>query len=105
LLFLFLKSGLIIDTESRKLKKYIGLFLIKKGEWEDIQSILNLEILKVRKAQSMNVLTIRRTETKEVYKLILVLPNKRIELMAGEKESIINTSKEISESLQTTVLN
>ena len=52
----------------------------------------------------MNVLSIRRTETKEVYKLILVLPNKNIDLMEGEKEYIINTSKEISQSLQTTVL-
>ncbi|MGZ2371441.1 hypothetical protein ACXR6G_16800 [Ancylomarina sp. YFZ004] len=105
LLFLFLKSGLIIDTDTRRLKKYIGLFMIKKGEWEDIKSIRNLEILRVRKSQNMNVLSIRRTETKEVYRLILILPNKSIELMEGEKEYIINTSKEISHSLQTTVLN
>lgn len=104
MLFLFLKSGLIIDTDTRRLKKYIGLFLIKKGEQIDIKSIRNLEILKVRKSQSMHVLSIRRTETKDVYKLFLVLPNKSIELMAGEKEYIINTSKEISLSLQTTVL-
>ena len=104
LLFLFLKSGLIIDAGTRRLKKYIGLFFIKKGEWEDIKLIHHLEILKVRKSQSMNVLSIRRTETKDVYKLILVLPNKSIELMAGEKEFIIKTSKEISLSLQTTVL-
>ncbi|MCZ4695994.1 hypothetical protein DWB61_14855 [Ancylomarina euxinus] len=105
LLFLFLKSGLIIDTDSRRLKKYIGLFLIKKGEWENIELILYLEILRVIRSQRMNVLSIRRAETKDVYKLILVLPNKSIELMVGEKESIINTSKEISLSLQTTVLN
>ena len=103
-LFLFLNSGLIIDSDTRRIKKYTGLFLIKIGEWDDIKSILNLQIIKVKKTQSMHVLSIRRTETKEVYKLILILPDKHIELMAGEKAYIFNTSKEISDLLQTKVL-
>lgn len=103
-LFLFIKSGLVIDTDTRRIKKYTGLFLIKIGDWEDIDSILNVQIIRVIKAQSMHVLSIRRMETKEGYKMMLVLPHKRIELMAGEKEYIINASKEISELLKTKVL-
>lgn len=104
-LCLFIKSGLIIDTDNKRLKKYIGVFSIRKGDWINIRTLTNLQIIKVTKTQSMNVLSINRTETKDVYKLILVLPNKNIELMAGEKASIINTSKDISLLLQTTVLN
>lgn len=105
LLCLFIKSGIIIDTDNKKLKKYIGIFTIRKGKWENISTLNNLQIIKVRETQSMNVLSINRTETKDVYKLILVLPNKNIELMSGENNYIINTAKKISLSLQTTVIN
>lgn len=103
LLFLFLKSGIIIDTDNRRLKKYIGIFAIRKGKWESIKSVINLQVIKTRETQSMNVLSISRAETKDVYKLFLVLPEKEIELMAGEKDYILNRAEKISSSLQTTV--
>lgn len=104
ILCLFIKSGLIIDTDNKRLKKYIGFFTIKRGKWEDINTIINIQILKTKASQSMNVLSINRIETKDLYKLILVLPNKKIELMSGKKEDIIKISKEMSHSLQTEVL-
>ena len=105
LLFLFIKSGIIIDTDNRRLKKYIGFFAIKKGEWESIKSIINLQIIKTRETQNMSVLSISRTETNDVYKLFLTLPNRNIELMSGEKDYILNKAEKISSSLQVSVKN
>ena len=105
LLFLFIKSGIIIDTDNRRLKKYIGFFAIKKGEWESIKAIINLQIIKTRETQNMSVLSITRTETNDVYKLFLTLPNRKIELMSGEKNYIFNRAKKISSSLQTSIEN
>lgn len=105
LLFLFLKSGIIVDTDNRKIKKYIGFFAIKKGEWESIKSIINLQILKTKETQAMSVLSITRTETNDVYKLLMTLSNRNIELMSGEKDVIINRAEKISSSLQVPVKN
>lgn len=105
LLFLFIKSGIIIDIDNRRLKKYIGFFAIKKGEWESIKSIINLQIIKTKESQAMSVLSITRTETNEVYKLFLTLPNKKIELMSGEKDYIFNRAEKISSSLQVSLNN
>jgi len=104
ILCLFIKSGIVIDTNTRRLKKYIGIFTIKKGKWQDISTLLNLKIIKTKASQSMNVLSINRIETTDLYKLIMVLSNKKIELMTGKKDYIINTANEISDSLQTTII-
>jgi len=89
LLCLFIKSGIMIDTDNKKIKKYIGFFIIKKGQWENIKSLINLQIIKTKATQSMGVLSISRTEAIVVYKLFLVLPDKSIELMSGEKDYIL----------------
>ena len=105
LLFLFIKSGIIIDTDNKRLKKYIGFFAIRKGEWESIKTIINLQIIKTRETQNMSVLSITRTETNDVYKLFLTLPDRKIELMSGEKDYILNRAEKISSSLQVSVKN
>jgi len=100
LLCIFIRSGIIIDTSDRKLKKYIGFFMIRTGEWINIESLINLQILKTKETQSMGVLSLNRTETNVVYKLMLVLPDNRIEIMAGERDFVSKSAKEISEALQ-----
>jgi hypothetical protein len=105
ILCLFIKSGLIIDSDNKRLKKYTGIFTIKRGEWKDISTVINLQIIKTKASQSMNVLSINRVETIVIYKLILVLPNKKIELMAGKKDYIFNVAEKISFMLQTSVKN
>ena len=105
LLFLFIKSGIIIDTDNKRLKKYIGFLAIKKGEWESIKSIINLQIIKTKETQAMSVLSITRTETNEVYKLFLTLANKKIELMSEEKDYIFDRAEKISSSLQVSLNN
>ncbi len=105
LLFLFIKSGIIIDTDNRRLKRYIGFFAIKKGDWVSIKSTINLQIVKTRETQNMSVLSISRTETNDVYKLFLTLPDRNIELMSGEKDYILNKAEKISSSLQVSVKN
>lgn len=105
LLCLFIKSGIIIDTDNKKLKKYFGFFIIRKGDWQNINSLINLQIIKAKETQSMSVLSITRTETNDVYKLYIVLSHKSIELISGEKDFIIKVAKEISHELQTSIIN
>ena len=103
LLCLFIKSGIIIDTNQRKIKKYVGFFWTKKGEWENINSLIHLQIKKIKETQNMSVLSLSRIEIRDVYKLILVLPDRNIELLSGENDFIIKAANEISRELQTTV--
>ena len=103
LLLLFLRTGIMIDTESRRLKKYVGFYTIKLGEWEDINLLKHLQIIKVKETQGMNVLSINRTASKVVYKLILVFPNKKNEIIKGEKDFIIKVAENISLELRTTI--
>lgn len=105
LLLLFLRTGIMIDTKSRRLKKYVGFYTIKLGEWADINLLKHLQIIKVKETQGMNVLSISRTASKVVYKLILVFPNKKNEIIKGEKDFIIKVAENISLELRTTIIN
>lgn len=105
LFLVFIKDGILIDTENRRLKKYTGFLVIKKGKWESIRSLMNLQIIKTREVQSMHVLSISRSETIDVYKLLLVLPDNKIELISGEKDYIHKQAENISNSLQTSIIN
>ena len=100
LICLFLKTGIIIDSGNKRIKKYIDLFSLKNGQWEDISTFLNLQIVKKLKTQNMNFISISRTETNEVFILYLILPGKKIELLNGEIETVSVAAKEISEALQ-----
>ena len=100
----FIRSGIQIDSDNKRLKKYTGLFCFQKGRWEDISSVLNLHIHRVLETQKMNVLSITRTETKEFYKLTLVMPDKDIELMTGEKDLIHERTRKISALLNISII-
>ena len=103
--FLFIKSGILIDASRKKLKIYIGFLGIKKGNWEDISSVKYLQIIKITESQSMNVVSIARNNSQIVYKLILIMPNKKIEILKGDKDFINKVAEKIEAELQTTVLN
>ncbi len=105
LLLLFLESGIIIDTDNKRIKEYTGFFVIRRGEWGCIKSVINLQIIKTRETQNMSVLSITRTETKDVYKLLMILPDREIELMSGEEDDILNRAEKISLSLKVPVEN
>lgn len=105
ILFLFIESGFMIDIERKKLKKYTGLFALRSGDWMDISLVENLQIVKVRVSQAMFVISIRRIESKVVYKLIMNLPNRKLELMSGEKEKILISANEVSSALNITIDN
>ena len=105
LILLFSKTGLLIDTKNIRLKKYAGIFMLKTGDWEDISSLVNLQIISTQETQSMHVVSISRSQTNEVYKLKMVLPNHDIELLSGGKDFVHNTANEISNALETTVVN
>jgi hypothetical protein len=87
------------------LKKYIGIFMIKKGRWEDIKQAKSLKILKTQETQTMSVVSISRSEKKDVYKLLLNLPDRDIDLMSGNKDDILDKAHVISTSISTTIIN
>lgn len=103
LLFLFIKSGILIDVEGKRLKKYIGFLGIKKGGWESVEPILNLQIIKTRRTRNMSVLSMSRTEIEEIYKLLIILADGKIELMSGKRNKIFDRAEQIATSLGVSV--
>lgn len=99
-LCLFTKWGILLDTDKKRLKKYIGFLWIKKGNWEDISTVVRLEITTLHETQNMGVASISRSDTKVVHQLFLVLPDDNIDLMKGKKDFITKAAKEISTELQ-----
>lgn len=102
---LFIRSGLFIDPQNLRLQKYIGLFFIRTGKWENISGIKHLRIIKVQQTSGMAVLSIARNETNVVYKLILVMPNENIEILVGENDFIVKAANQISTVLNVEVFN
>jgi len=104
LLCLLTRSGVLIDSDHLRIKKYIGFLGIRTGAWENVESFVNLQIIKVKETQGMNVLSISRAESVEVFKLLLVIPGKSIELMTGDKEFIFQNGDKISSLLKTEII-
>ncbi len=102
---LCIESGVVIDPESRRVRRYIGLFTVTKGEWEDVSSLINLQIIRSRESRTMNFISISRTETNDTYKLYIKLPNRNVELMSGKKEDIQSRAEEIASALKASVVN
>lgn len=78
ILFSFLKSGVIIDFENQRIKEYIGVLIIKKGKWQDIDEVVSLEIQKSSWSQEYNVQTISTVTTIPTSSLFINLPDKKI---------------------------
>lgn len=87
-LFSFIRSGITIDFDKKRLKEYVGLFIIKKGKWKDVSSATKLEIKKSSWSQENNVLTISTVTTVPTSSLFLILPDKKIQLMQGKKNRV-----------------
>ena len=104
IVLLFLRSGILIDADNRRIKKYIGILGIKKGKWENIDHLVNLQITKTKERQTMSVLSVSRTDSIDIYKLFLILPDHKIELLSGKRDDVTIRAKEISTQLQTTVI-
>ncbi|MDT8393635.1 MAG: hypothetical protein RQ761_07300 [Bacteroidales bacterium] len=102
---IFFKSGIIIDVDNKMLKKYVGIFIFRKGKWEDIKHLDSIQIVKTKESQRFNILSISRVETIDVYKLFLNLPDKKIELTTGNKDEIVGKAKKIASSLHSPVIN
>lgn len=100
---LFTRTGILIDTEKKRIKKYTGLFAYKPGKWQSIADSKHLQIIRVQQTTGMAVLSIARNETNVVYKLLAVLPNENIELLAGEGRFIGEAASEIATKLKVEV--
>jgi len=101
---IFFKSGIIIDTDKKLLRTYNGIFFIKKGEWKNINQLTGLQILESKESQTMSVLSISRTETNDIYKLYLNMPDRNILLMKGSNNDMLKKGKRIASSLHTSLI-
>jgi len=102
---LFIRWGILIDTDKKRLKKYSGCFGIKKGDWVDIITVEQLEISTRHETQNMGVASISRSATNIVYQLFFVLPSENILLMKGKRDLIFKVAEEISNELNLKVIN
>lgn len=101
---LFVNRGIIIDSNKRRLKKYVGFFVFKIGDWIDISSVKHLVIIEINESTTMNLTSVTNIYTALITKLILVLPGERIELLKGKKKFINKAAEKISDGLQTTII-
>ena len=104
LLCLFIRSGIIIDSNNKRLKKYTGFFIFRTGKWEDISPFKKLRIVSFKETQNMSVQSITRVDTRIVYKLFLLSPTNSIELMAGAEAFITKAAVRISNQLKIELL-
>lgn len=104
ILLIFFKSGIIIDTETRQLKRYNGIFFIKIGDWEDINQLISLQMVKSKETQTMSVLSISRTATNDSCELFLCMPDRNILLMKSSNNDVLIEAEKIASSLHTTLI-
>lgn len=97
--FVFIRLGIMIDSQQKQIKKYTSFFGLRIGKWESISQANNIQIIRVQETSSMAVLSINRTETNIRFKMILIMPNRKMEIMSGKKEFINKAAKEIASSL------
>lgn len=105
LVFIFFSSGIVIKIENRQLKQYNGFFMIKWGKSMDISQALSLELVCSTETQRYNMLTLTKTESLEIFKLYMNMPDNDILLMAGKRDKIIERANEISNALQIPLIN
>lgn len=97
--FLFTHSGLLIDAENKRFKKYTGLLGLRLGSWCDLSRATHLQMIHTRETKGMAVLSIARNETNVVQKLLLIMPHERIVLLSDTQEKLEPMSKEIAAKL------
>jgi len=101
---IFFKSGIMIDTDKKLLRKYNGIFVFNKGEWENIDQLTGLQMIETRESQTMSVLSISRTETNDICKLYLNMPDRDILLMKGNKKDMLKKGNRIASLLHTSLI-
>jgi len=101
---IFFKSGIMIDTDKKLLRKYNGIFVFNKGEWENIDQLTGLQMIETRESQTMSVLSISRIETNDICKLYLNMPDRNILLMKGNKKEMLKKGNRIASLLHTSLI-
>jgi hypothetical protein len=101
---LLVKFGINIDTENKLIRNNTSIFNMPKGKWLDISTVQSLQIIKVKETQSMNVVSINRTESKIVYKLYMILHYKKIEIIKGDIDFIKEEANKISKGLNVSII-
>ncbi|MBN2667675.1 MAG: hypothetical protein JXR60_00475 [Bacteroidales bacterium] len=99
LIIVLFKSGLVIDFNARKYKKYNGLFFIKIGEWMSISKDAFLKLEKKRMVHANSVLTISRKELQIDYRLYLYNDSSKVLLISGNKNEVFERANTIAKRL------
>lgn len=76
---LFTSSGIIIDTEKKRIKPYYNLFgIYKHGTWESLDQYVGVTLVPMKKTQAVYSRSNRQTSSTEKYfEIFLVNKNKR----------------------------
>ena len=94
--FLFTHSGIIVDIENKRIKKFTGIFSLKLGTWVNISQTEKLLIGKVRQNQGMAVLSIARNDISTVHKLFAIIGGKRCEIVCGSNKMVTEIANQLA---------
>ncbi len=108
LIFIFISAaifsvvfGFQINKETMKMRNYIQIFWIKLGKWQSIKNINYFSIVKIKRTYNVGLLSIAGKRKTTLYKLNIVLNNKKIiPLHSGSQKEIKKIAKQLSEQLQ-----
>ena len=100
----FLRRGVILDFENKKIKEYIGLFLIKLGKWNNLNEYPYVSVLVENlKSTGFSTTGVEFTERKKVYRIYFMNEShrKRLRIMDFKLfESATSEAKRIAHKMQ-----
>lgn len=71
------RDKLAVDFENRRIMKYVQMFGIKIGKWENVSQARYIALVRIRMSRSENFLTIGTQRTKILVKANLIFSNKK----------------------------
>ncbi|PQJ16664.1 hypothetical protein BST99_13890 [Aureicoccus marinus] len=100
----FLRRGVILDFENKKIKEYIGLFFIKLGKWNNLNEYPYVSVLVENlKSTGFSATGLEFTERRKVYRIYFMNEShrKRLRIMDFKLfESATSEAKRIANKMQ-----
>ena len=95
LALVFLRRGVILDFENKKIKEYIGLFLIKLGKWNNLNEYPYVSVLVENlKSTGFSATGVEFTERRKIYGVYFMNDSHRKRLRIMDFKLIENATAE-----------
>ena len=91
--------GVIVDTNNKRIKKYMAFAFFKRGKWVDISSVKQVDLGQRDETELMTHKSLAGVYTVRNLTLTLVLEDSEIEILSGKKEFIEKAADKISKGL------